>query len=209
MMAGVRDVALIAGGAALVALLVLAVTAARRVRRRLRVIRAVTRSSITRYLPPGLHGPSPAAAATAWAQLHRRVFDVRIAASAAALRPALAMRRQIWSRVDAANAVLAAARAADAPVGDLNRLSSQLRHLARQHDRQLRLDPGRLSPDEADRARVQTERIAASADELARAAREALHAVQSCDGAHVAQLIAHEADAVSEGASRLRAISGG
>ncbi len=152
--------------------------------------------------------PGPVTLATAWANLHRWSFDARMLTGTGARRHALAMRRDLWLHVDAARSALEAGRVADAPLGELHHLNDQLRQLARDHDQRLALLPERRSAVDLDGARAETDRITGCADEVARAAWEALDSVTACDARHLESLVEHEARAVREGASRLRAVSG-
>ena len=203
-MRGVLEVGAIAVAAAVVAALLLGAFAVRRVMRRLRGFR----TRIGRLLPAGLQVPGPVALTTGWASLHRWSFDARMLTGTGERRWALALRRDLWVHVDAAGAAVEAGRAADAPLGDLGRLNDRIRGLARDHDRRLALLPDRRSGMDLHRARVETARITGCADEVARAAWDALDSVSAADARRLQTLVAHEARAVSEGASRLRSMAG-
>src|SRR5271167_576709 len=108
------DIAILAvaavGVAALAALAVLSWRVVRRVRTLRRRIRHAIPASFELI-------PGPVAAATAWAHVHRGWFSARVLSSMGPRRQALVLRRELWQHVDAANAALSHAQAADASLG--------------------------------------------------------------------------------------------
>ena len=203
-MAGTHEAAAVAGAVGVVAIVVVGLFVTWCTFRRF--LRLTAR--IRRLLPVDRLLPGPEVVALACVHLRRRWLDARVLTATGSRRQGLAMRRELWLHVDAARAALEAGRLADAPLGDLHRLGVQLRALAGEHDRQLRLLPDPAPADDLRLASAETNRITGCADELARTAREVLRSVSAGGTSHLESLVAREVIAVREGASRIRAVSG-
>ncbi len=204
-MNGVQTVAIVFAALGIFGLFALAAWVTWRVTRWFRRVHV----HLSRVFPGGVPAPRPATATVTYAHMHRRSLGLRRVTSSGTRREALSLRQDLWSHVDTAQAALATAEGAGAPVGDLAFLSGQLRDLARRHDQRLALLSIRSSSDDLARARVETIGISEQADMVSDAAIAALHAVSSQDADRLALLLDHETQAVKAGSARLRSLSAG
>ena len=174
-----------------------------------RLVRRVRRwrARLERAIPAGMQAPGPEVVAAALTRAHRASLTARAVVGMGVRRQALWMRRDLWSHVDAADTAVRAARAADAPVGELPSLVGHLRDQARRHDHALVLVAKGVRAIDLGSARTETYRIMSQADMVSTAVVEALRADAPLGSDQLTDALDRETRAVAAGSARLRSLT--
>lgn len=132
-------------------------------------------------------------------------LELRALGATGGNRELFALRAALARTVPTAAATVAEARAAGAPVGELPRLASELSALANREDRALRLLQASGAPADLREPRARTGELIKLAEDLRRAAAQALHEVTAPDLDRLASELARERDAIADGLAHWRA----
>jgi hypothetical protein len=201
-MSEAADVVLIAVAAGMVALVTFAGVMAWRVVRKVRRWRA----RLELVMPKAMSKPGPDLLASGWSHAYRTSLTAGAMLRTGSRRDAMWLRRDLWSRVSAAEVAVRTADAAGTPLGQLPHLIGHLRDQAQRHDQVLILASKGVPLAGSVDARAETGRIIDQADAVSAAVVEAVRADATIDHRQLATELDHETRSVSHGAARVHSL---